>query len=198
MLLSLRLSNAINRSAELHRDQIRKGKDMTPYVSHLYSVATLLLKATDDEDVVIAGLMHDSLEDVPGYTKEMLSVEFGERVMSIVLGVTEPLDANKDMSEQKPWLERKEAYINSLTNGPLESCLVSCADKIHNLMSTERAFTEGDAVLAEKMLAAFRHQKLFYEKVYAVCEGKLGADHVLVTEFRETLARVIARFESLL
>lgn len=196
MLLSSRLFSAINRASELHRDQIRKGKDMTPYVSHLYGVSYILSKSTDDEDVLIAGLLHDTLEDVPGYNKDKLEEEFGERVRQIVEGVTEPLDANKDMSEQKPWLERKEAYIEALRNGPKESAMVSCADKIHNLMSTERAFTEGDVVLAEKMLSAFRHQKLFYEKVYAVCEDKLGAESPLVLSFRETLARVIALFES--
>lgn len=196
MLLSPRLFAAINRASELHRDQLRKGKDMTPYVSHLYGVSYILSQSTDDEDVLIAGLLHDTLEDVPGYTKEKLEAEFGSRVRTIVEGVTEPLDANKEMSEQKPWLERKEAYVEALRMGPTESAMVSCADKIHNLMSTERAFTEGDVVLAEKMLSAFRHQKLFYEKVYKVCEEKLGEDSLLVQSFKVTLQRVISLFES--
>lgn len=196
MLLSPRVFSAINRASELHRDQLRKGKDMTPYVSHLYGVMYILSQTTKNEDVLIAGLLHDTLEDVPGYTKEKLEEEFGVSVRTIVEGVTEPLDANKDMSEQKPWLERKEAYIEALKHGPTESAMVSCADKIHNLLSTERAFLEGDVVLAEKMKSAFRHQKLFYEKVYLVCEEKLGTSSPLVISFKQVLTRVIHIFES--
>ncbi len=194
MILSKRLSLAINRTSELHRDQERKGVDRTPYVSHLYSVSHILSCVTDDEDVLIAGLMHDSLEDVPNFTKENLLEEFGERVMTIVIGVTEPLDANKEMGDQLPWLVRKEAYIQAVKDGPMESAMVSCADKIHNLMSTEYAYSVTDVSLFDKMQMSFLNQKLFYDKVFLVCEEKLGKDHVLVTSYRETLARVTTLF----
>lgn len=193
-MLSTRLSHAINRASELHRDQLRRGKDMTPYISHLYSVMHILSQVTDDEDVLISGLMHDSLEDVPGYNKEKLEEEFGARVRGIVLGVTEPLDANKREDDQKPWLERKEAYLLALTEGPIESALVSSADKIHNLMSTEYSIATGDVVLFEKMKAAFTNQHLFYESVFTICESKLGEDHEIIVFFRNTLDRVIALF----
>lgn len=195
MLLTKRLSHAINRTSELHREQLRRGKDMTPYVSHLYSVMYLLGKVTDDEDILIAGLLHDSLEDVPLFTKEMLGDEFGERVLSFVVGVTEPLDANKEEADQLPWLERKEAYIEALKNGPKESALISCADKIHNLMSIEYSVETGDTLIFEKAQASFLNQKFFYEKVYDVCVEKLGADHALVISFKETLERVVSTFE---
>jgi (p)ppGpp synthase/HD superfamily hydrolase len=194
MLLSKRLAHAINRASELHRAQLRRGKDMTPYVSHLYGVMYLLAKATDEEDVLIAGLLHDSLEDVPGYNKEKLEEEFGSRVTEIILGVTEPLDANKALDDQKPWLERKEAYIVALKNGPAESALVSCADKIHNLMSTEYTIENSDIILFEKMQSAFTSQKLFYDKVFEVCESKLGGEHILVRDFKQTLERVVLLF----
>ena len=190
MILTKRLSHAINRASELHREQLRRGKDMTPYVSHLYSVMYLLSKTTDDEDVLIAGLLHDSLEDVPLYTKEKLIEEFGERVGAIVSGVTEPLDANKEMEDQKPWLERKEVYLLALTNGPTESALVSLSDKIHNLMSTEYSIETGDALLFQKIEQGFRHQKLFYEKVLGICREKLGNDHALVKDFENAFTRV--------
>ena len=167
---------------------------MTPYVSHLYSVMHILQKVTEDEDVLIAGLLHDSLEDVPNYNKEKLGEEFGERVVAIVVGVTEPLDANKSMEDQRPWLERKEAYMMSLQNGPKESALVSSADKIHNLMSTEYSVETGDEMLFQKMQMSFTNQKIFYEKVYEICESKLGGDHTLVVDYKETLTRVISLF----
>lgn len=194
MIITKRLSHAINRASELHREQLRRGKDMTPYVSHLYSVMHILQKVTEDEDVLIAGLLHDSLEDVPNYNKEKLGEEFGERVVAIVVGVTEPLDANKSMEDQRPWLERKEAYMAALQNGPKESALVSSADKIHNLMSTEYSVETGDEMLFQKMQMSFTNQKIFYEKVYEICESKLGGDHTLVVDYKETLTRVISLF----
>jgi (p)ppGpp synthase/HD superfamily hydrolase len=192
MILTKRLSHAINRASELHREQLRRGKDMTPYISHLYGVMYLLSKVTEDEDVLIAGLLHDSLEDVPLYTKEKLIEEFGEKVGAIVSGVTEPLDANKEVDDQKPWLERKEAYLEALKNGPTESALVSLSDKIHNLMSTEYSIETRDALLFQKIEAGFRHQKLFYEKVFEIAKAKLGEDHMLVREFETVFKRVSA------
>ncbi len=165
---------------------------MTPYISHLYGVMYLLSKVTEDEDVLIAGLLHDSLEDVPLYTKEKLIEEFGEKVGAIVSGVTEPLDANKEVDDQKPWLERKEAYLEALKNGPTESALVSLSDKIHNLMSTEYSIETRDALLFQKIEAGFRHQKLFYEKVFEIAKAKLGEDHMLVREFETVFKRVSA------
>lgn len=63
-LLSPRLRCAINAAARAHRDQVRKGSGI-PYVSHVYAVMFLLSQVTDDEDILIAGLLHDTLEDVP-------------------------------------------------------------------------------------------------------------------------------------
>ena len=76
----------------------------------------------------------------------------------------------------------------------MESAMVSCADKIHNLMSTEYAYSVTDVSLFDKMQMSFLNQKLFYDKVFLVCEEKLGKDHVLVTSYRETLARVTTLF----
>jgi (p)ppGpp synthase/HD superfamily hydrolase len=180
MQLTPRINEAIKRSSHLHRNQVRKDRDNTPYVSHLYAVAALISSVTDDEDVIIAGLMHDSLEDVPEYSYDDLVKDFGVRVAEIVAHVTEPLDANKEEDDQMPWLKRKEAYLKVLKDGGRESALVSVADKIHNtegfIIDMER---EGEA-FTSRFPSSFRNKVWFQEEALAIIREKLGEEHPLV------------------
>lgn len=122
-----KILKAINLASDLHRNQYRQDENKTPYVSHLFAVAMYLASITDDEDVICAGLMHDSLEDVPDYTYDDLVSNLGEKVASIVRNVTE--------EKSLPYKERKIAYIDHLKNADLESVYVSLSDKIHNAKS---------------------------------------------------------------
>ena len=180
MLFTPRLDEAVKLASRLHRDQTRRDNEKTPYISHLVSVAALLSEVTDDEDIVIAGLMHDSLEDVPEYTYGQLVKDCGERVAKIVSHVTEPLDANKEDDEQLPWLTRKEKYLENLKEGGPESAIVSAADKIHNtesfLLDVEK---EGEDFM-KRFGSSLRNKIWFHEQVLLIVEEKLGKDHPLV------------------
>jgi (p)ppGpp synthase/HD superfamily hydrolase len=181
MIFTPRISEAVKLACHLHRNQTRKDFHNTPYVSHLFSVAMILASVTDDEDIVISGLMHDSLEDVPLYSYDKLVADCGERVASIVNHVTEPLDPNKGDNEQLPWLQRKEAYLESLHKGGVESAMVSAADKIHN---TETFIfdvaKEGEAFLS-RFHSSTRNKVWFHEQVLAIVTEKLGNDSPLVS-----------------
>lgn len=175
-----RINEAIKLASCLHRNQNRKDKNQTPYISHLVSVAMILTEVTNNEDIIIAGLMHDSLEDVPKYTYENLVADCGSRVAEIVKHVTEPLDANKSENDQLPWLERKEIYLNNLRNGNADSALVSAADKIHNTESFLLDIkNEGESFLS-RFMSSLKNKLWFNEQVIAIVEEKLGKDHVLV------------------
>lgn len=184
MILTSRLNNAIRLASRLHRTQTRRDRERTPYISHLYAVATLIGQVTEDEDIVIAGIMHDSLEDVPGYTYSNLVSDCGERVAEIVKHVTEPLDANKESHDQLPWLERKEAYLINLKEGGTESAIVSAADKIHNTESfLEDLRREGQEFLS-RFESSLENKMQFHERVLTIVEEKLGLDHPLVSRLR--------------
>ena len=187
MIFTSRINEAILLASHLHRHQTRKDGQMTPYVSHLFSVMTILSQVTDDEDILIAGLMHDSLEDVPKYTYEKLVADCGHRVADIVQHVTEPLDANKIDSEQIPWLERKEKYLENIRTGGIESALVSVADKIHNTESFLRdaRYEQGDFLI--RFDSSLRNKVLFHEQVLVVVEEKLGKENVLVERLRKDI-----------
>lgn len=183
MIFTARLDEAIKLACRLHRGQVRRDNNKTPYVSHLMSVAALISEVTVDEDIIIAGLLHDSLEDVPGYTYDQLVIDCGKRVADIVTHVTEPLDPNKEMDEQLPWLERKEKYLEVLRAGGTESAMVSCADKIHNTESFIRDIKQEDGVFASRFGSSARNRLWFHEQALLVVTEKLGDDHLLVKKF---------------
>lgn len=184
MNFSPRISEAIKLACHLHRYQTRKDDLRTPYVSHLFGVAVLLSSVTDDEDTIIAGLMHDSLEDVPGYTYEKLVEDCGKEVAEIVTYVTEPLDANKLDSEQLPWLERKQQYMENLKKGGIKSALVSAADKIHNTESfLSGAKKEGEDFMS-RFGSSLRNRVWFHEQVLEIIAEKVGEENALVVRLR--------------
>lgn len=117
-------------AAEKHSGQTRKASTI-PYIAHLMGVASLVLEAGGDEDLAIAALLHDVVEDCGGVPmlKEVRR-RFGKRVAAIVEGCT---DADTD--PKPPWRERKEDYLRRLKTAAADTRLVSAADKLNNVRS---------------------------------------------------------------
>jgi myo-inositol-1(or 4)-monophosphatase len=128
-MYSYRIEQAIRAAAVLHYDQERKGSVPLPYVTHLMSVAFILMDYTHDEDVIIAALLHDTVEDTD-YTLDELEEDFGNKVRNIVETLTEKTHiGDKKLS----WLEKKKEYAAGLKRGPKEAVMIAAADKAHNL-----------------------------------------------------------------
>ena len=173
MNLTPKIQKAIIGASVLHKDQKRKG-DGLPYIIHPYSVAFILSNYTDDEDVIVAGLLHDVLEDVPEYTKEDLRNDFGERVCKIVQEVSEDKDPNDSQEKEKiSWQERKERYIANLKTDSQEALLVSCADKIHNLKAMLAAYKNQDEELWKNFNAPKDKISWYYGEVLEIMKDKL-------------------------
>lgn len=132
-MYSFRIEQAIRAAAILHQQQVRKGSMPLPYVTHLYSVALFLTEHTDNEDVLVAALLHDTIEDTD-YTEAELQEDFGGTVTDIVRALSEP--KVKADGRKLNWHERKQAYAKQLKYGPPEAILVAAADKIHNFRTT--------------------------------------------------------------
>lgn len=125
--LSRRFEDALIMSTQLHAHQTRKGTD-TPYVAHCLSVAALVLEECRDEDLAIAALLHDAVEDQGGINTLMeIEQKFGKRVADIVDSCSDSYTIPKP-----PWKARKEAYLDQLKKSEFEARLVSLADKLHN------------------------------------------------------------------
>lgn len=117
-------------AAEKHKKQTRKASSI-PYIAHLMGVASLVLEAGGDEDLAIAALLHDVVEDCGGapMLKEVRR-RFGPRVAKVVDGCTDA-----DVLPKPPWRERKEKYMARLRHEDAGTRLVSAADKLNNVRS---------------------------------------------------------------
>lgn len=145
-MYSYRIEQAIRAAAVLHREQNRKGSMPFPYVTHLFSVATMLPDYTDDEDVIVAALLHDTIEDTD-YTLAELEEDFGGRVREIVDTLSEPKEVN---GQKLSWSERKKTYAKQIKNGPKEAVLIAAVDKIHNFRtSVEEYYDEHNRFLTD-------------------------------------------------
>lgn len=137
-LLTPRFNDAFLFAAEKHAAQTRK-QTRIPYIAHLMSVAALVLEAGGDEDLAIAALLHDVVEDCGG--KPMLEEvrrRFGDRVAHVVEGCTDA-----DTSPKPPWRERKQTYLEHLKQADNDTRLVSAADKLHNAREILKDYREG-------------------------------------------------------
>ena len=134
-MLTQRFLRAFETASEIHALQVRKGTSV-PYLSHLMSVAALVLEHGGDEDAAISGLLHDAIEDSDDgvRTKARIRGEFGAQVADTVVGCS---DAIAVPGEAKaPWRERKERYIHHLADETAPCVLlVSACDKLHNARS---------------------------------------------------------------
>lgn len=129
-VLSDRFEEALLYATRLHSQQVRKGTNV-PYISHLLSVAALVLEDGGNEDEAIAALLHDAVEDQGGEaTRAEILTRFGGRVVAIIDGCTE-ITANP----KPPWRERKLQYIEKIRHASLSIQRVSLADKLHNIRS---------------------------------------------------------------
>jgi (p)ppGpp synthase/HD superfamily hydrolase len=151
-----RLGEALKFAADQFRFRRRKGSDQ-PYLTHLLAVATLVMEHGGTEDQVIAAVLHDYLEDIPGASHDELATRFGERVAAIV----ETLSDATDAQNKAPWKPRKERYLARLREASEEVKLVSAADKLHNAVTILRDRAEvGDAVFAR--FSVPRDETLWY------------------------------------
>jgi (p)ppGpp synthase/HD superfamily hydrolase len=155
-VLTPRFVEAFAYTAALHADQVRKGASV-PYLSHLMSVAALVLEDGGDEDQAIAALLHDAVEDQGGKpTLEEIHRRFGGKVARIVEGCTD-----SDTVPKPPWRERKERYVARMRHADLEVRRVSSADKLHNARSILSDYRQvGDSVWSR--FSASRDEVLWY------------------------------------
>jgi (p)ppGpp synthase/HD superfamily hydrolase len=132
------INHALAFAAKHHDRQVRKGTKL-PYLTQPAYVAIILTRYGRDSDTVVAGILHDVIEDCvrDGYTREMLEQrigdKFGPRVLETVLAVT--YRRNDDDGVELSGDERKADYLDRLADASEAARWVCAADKIHNASS---------------------------------------------------------------
>jgi (p)ppGpp synthase/HD superfamily hydrolase len=174
-LLTQRFENAFVYVFQLHAYQLRKGGTV-PYISHLMSVAALVLEDGGDEDAAIAALLHDAVEDQGGGAiRDEIQQRFGDRVLHIVDACTESVEIPKP-----PWKQRKIQALVRMEQSEPEILRVMLADKLHNLRSIYADWQrQGDRVWLR--FNASRTEVLWF---YGACIEAVGDrfDSPMVTE----------------
>jgi len=185
--LGPRFVHAFEFAAQKHAGQVRKATTV-PYLAHVMGVASLVLEYGGDEDLAIAALLHDVVEDCGGapVLKEIRR-RFGPRVAKIVDGCTD-----SDTIPKPPWLERKQCYIRHLRKADAETRLVSAADKLYNVRSISSAYREVGNAVWERFSGRREGTLWYYRALLNEFQrrgpNRLLADLKLAVDELETLA----------
>ncbi len=142
--MSEKLDQAIAFATEAHKGQTRK-LQCTPYILHPIEVATIISTMTNDEDVMIAGLLHDTVEDA-NVDPKTISELFGPRVSALVQSETEDKLSSRPAAET--WKERKEDSLLMLRyTKDLDVKRLWLGDKLSNIRSFHNSsLTMGDDI----------------------------------------------------
>ena len=176
MMYSYRIEQAIRAAGALHNGQTRKGRIPYPYVTHSFSVACIIADYTDDEDTIVAGLLHDTTEDT-GYTFAELAEDFGTAVCTIVREVTMP--PVKDGRDA--WKERHAQYVSQLKDAGDQALIVAAADKIHNMRSTIEEYHDDRPRFARDFGGTEEERMAIYQSISNILNSRLEND--IIHEF---------------
>jgi (p)ppGpp synthase/HD superfamily hydrolase len=209
---SERIDTALRVAAAAHHEDVRKGTAV-PYVMHPFHVGLILDRHGFAEDVVIAGVLHDVLED-PDYAAESvqsrlravcpplaeapveghgfkdafiahLQKAFGTAALELVEHVSErKLD---ESGAKRPWRARKEDQLASLVSASEGVCALKAADCLHNLHALTRDVRANGAGTMDRFNASSEETVWYHQSVADAVAARLGADQPLVVELRAVL-----------
>jgi (p)ppGpp synthase/HD superfamily hydrolase len=184
-----RINHAFAFAAKHHDRQVRKGTRL-PYLTHPANVAVILTRYGQDEQTIVAGILHDVIEDCvrDGYTRDTLEQrigdKFGQDVLDTVLAVTE-----RQLDEEGVELsseERKDDYLARLAAASDRARWVCAADKVHNgsaLLADLARTLDPETVwsrFAAGRTGTVRWYRAVYERLHA-----LGFEAPIMEELRE-------------
>jgi len=165
---TLRIAQALHFAAVKHVDQRRKGERAEPYFNHLAEVAWALARHTggSDPDLVIAGLLHDTLEDTDATFAEV-EAAFGAEVAGLVREVTD--------DKSLPKAERKRLQVVTAPTKSVRARMIKIADKTCNLR----------AIVHSPPAWSRTRRREYAEWAKAVFDGCRGVNAGLEAEFLE-------------
>ena len=194
--LTARFTSAVDYARTVHIER-RKGTGI-PYMAHLMGVAAMVMGEAGHvefpvtEDMVIAALLHDAVEDHGGLPRlAHIEANFGANVARMVEGLS---DSFSESGDKQLWFERKQGYIERLKDEPEDTRLISAADKLYNA----RAILEDYRQIGPEIWQRFkrgRDQQLWYFNELLVV-FKSRARIRIVDEFERVLQYLTTMTES--
>lgn len=172
-------------AARSHCPHLRKGTNI-PYIAHVVHVSTILLRHGFGEAVVIAGLLHDVVEDC-GVAIAQIEAEFGPEVARLVAAVSERKTAG---GVAIPWEQRKADKLAHLRNGGPDVAALKAADAIHNARSTSADLRQRGPVVWQRFRASPEQTLWYYREILALVRHWLG-DHPIVAELAAAVDELV-------
>lgn len=160
----MQLHKAIEYAAIKHRNQYRKGTD-TPYIVHPMEVLHILASNGCSQEVQIAGVLHDTVEDTDTTLSDIEAL-FGREVAELVASDTE----DKTLT----WTQRKENALAALKTHPLGARQLLCADKLANIKSVYADLRVVGANIWSRFKGSPRQTEWYYREVVAELERDLS------------------------
>lgn len=176
------LNKAIIFATECHAGQVRKGTTKT-YISHPLETLTILNYMQVDENLLIAGVLHDTIEDTSA-TYEQIEELFGNDVAELV--------GKHSEDKSKTWYERKSNAIKELGNAPVRVKLLVMADKVANLRSMWVDYQNQGEKLWERFNAPKEKQAWYYSGIQDAL-----VDLQYIPEAKEIYWEMVGRYKDL-
>ncbi len=188
-----RYAEALRFALAAHGGQRRKGSDV-PYITHPVAVSATLAQYERGEDLIIAALLHDTMEDT-GTSFAELAERFGRRVAELVRSVTEA--KHRDGGEI-PWQERKEAQLRHVREADLDTVWLKAADTLHNLQSILRDRGIVGEGVWQRFKAGKQQQLWYYTNVTEAVGERLQGERLgkgLAGELREAVRHLTGEMD---
>ena len=190
--LTDRFRDAVEYARILHIER-RKGTNI-PFMAHLLGVASLIIGETGQvpfavtEEMVIAALLHDAVEDHGGLPRlEDIRCNFGAEVARMVEGLSDSFE--EDAGAKRSWEERKRGYLDRLRDEPADVQLISAADKLYNARTILDEYRAIGARVWERFHRGRDQQMWYFHELLKVFKS-VGTNRIV-----EELERVVAELD---
>ena len=150
-----RIKRAVEMATKAHEGQTRRTGE--PYIVHPLAVKKILEEWGMDEDTVIAGILHDTIEDT-GLTLNDIKQEFGESVAFLVDGVTKLSTARNGMRDIDTYLPAtKDNFLRLMIalGDDIRVLIIKLADRLHNLRTLSALPPDKQKKIAKESLEVF-------------------------------------------
>lgn len=162
------ISRALSIGARAHETQRRKGSAV-PYIVHPAEVGMLLIEEDQPQPVVVAGILHDVLEDTT-IRPEELEKWFGPEVRDLVLEVTEVMNG----IPRDSWEIRKSQAIGRVPDLSPGALMITCADKLSNIRSIHNDHKTLQEAVWDRFNRPKNKQRWYYHAIYQALEPLEG------------------------
>lgn len=192
--LTSRFTRAVDYARIVHVGT-RKSTEV-PYIAHLLGVASLVMGEAGQvpfpitEDIAIAALLHDAVEDAGGMPRlRDIEANFGKEVARIVEGCSDSFA--EDSGKKKPWEDRKRRYIERLKTEAEDTLLVSAADKVYNVRAIVEDHRSHGAEVWKRFNRGPEQQLWYYSEILKVFQNRCP-DWRIVRELGRAVSELTA------